>query len=319
MKRPDNIERNKEKRLDLKGKTFNFLTGIKFDKIEGKTSYWLFKCKCGNIKSIRASSVKTGLTKSCGCLTSRRKDLVGKTFYNFTFLEDTGKTKLLGKGKAKRAIWKVRCSCGTIKEVVARHVISGNTKSCGCIRKQTENSSFKTFYKSYERGATQRDIQFKINFDFFKKMCKLNCYYCGKKPRNKKNDQTFKVDFFANGIDRKDNTKGYIKGNCVPCCTTCNKMKMVLDPNEFLYQCQKITYFNEDKQEMMGPVMHDVEYVVSKMIETHDLQKGEVMSLISSYIDVHYPGAIEEYEDGSHPVYLYAHRDFIKKIGRGMK
>lgn len=28
-----------------------------------------------------------------------------------------------------------------------------------------------------------------------------------------------------NGVDRKDNAKGYVTGNCLPCCWPCNYAK----------------------------------------------------------------------------------------------
>lgn len=67
------------------------------------------------------------------------------------------------------------------------------------------------------------------------------------------------------------------------------------------------------KMMKMGDVMHEIERIVGvQMIEKHDLQKGEVLALISKYIDIHYPGAVEEYEDGSHPVEYYGPKEGIK-------
>lgn len=53
---------------DITGKKYNKLTAIKFDHI-GKEggAWWLFKCDCGTEKVIRASSVVSGGTRSCGC------------------------------------------------------------------------------------------------------------------------------------------------------------------------------------------------------------------------------------------------------------
>lgn len=46
-----------------------------------------------------------------------------------------------------------------------------------------------------------------------------------------------------NGIDRVDPTKGYIIDNCVPCCTTCNYMKRILQRDEFLDHVKKYMIF----------------------------------------------------------------------------
>ena len=59
---------------DLTGKKFGRLTVIKraeSDK-ENRVQY-LCECECGNIKIIRGSSLTSGNTKSCGCITGRKK------------------------------------------------------------------------------------------------------------------------------------------------------------------------------------------------------------------------------------------------------
>ena len=51
------------------GDRFNRLTAIKLDHVgEHNRSYFLFKCDCGSEKVILGSLVKSGNTKSCGCL-----------------------------------------------------------------------------------------------------------------------------------------------------------------------------------------------------------------------------------------------------------
>lgn len=57
------------KTIDLKGKTFNRLFVIeRADNNENGKSRWLCECICGNIKIILSDSLKSGKTKSCGCL-----------------------------------------------------------------------------------------------------------------------------------------------------------------------------------------------------------------------------------------------------------
>ncbi len=56
------------RRHDLTGKTFNNLTVIALDETSRKTVHWLCLCSCGNEKSVSATALTTGNTKSCGCL-----------------------------------------------------------------------------------------------------------------------------------------------------------------------------------------------------------------------------------------------------------
>ena len=44
-----------------------------------------------------------------------------------------------------------------------------------------------------------------------------------------------------NGIDRVDNSKGYILENCIPCCKHCNRMKHILHPVFFIKKALLIT------------------------------------------------------------------------------
>jgi len=54
--------------IDITGQKFGMLTAVKFIEIKFRTSIWLFKCDCGVEKKIYSSNVKSGNTKSCGCL-----------------------------------------------------------------------------------------------------------------------------------------------------------------------------------------------------------------------------------------------------------
>lgn len=48
------------------------------------------------------------------------------------------------------------------------------------------------------------------------------CHYCG-----------FKGEITEMGIDRKDNIRGYVFQNCLPCCKRCNFAKHTMGYNEF--------------------------------------------------------------------------------------
>ena len=57
------------KGLNITGQTFCRLTAVSFSHINNKNlRVWNFKCSCGNTRSIPYASVKSGNTKSCGCL-----------------------------------------------------------------------------------------------------------------------------------------------------------------------------------------------------------------------------------------------------------
>lgn len=55
--------------IDLTGKKFGMLTVIKRDGADNQRNpTWLCKCDCGNEKIVRGNLLKSGNTKSCGCI-----------------------------------------------------------------------------------------------------------------------------------------------------------------------------------------------------------------------------------------------------------
>jgi len=59
---------------DLTGKKFGRLVALHIVRTEKKNGrYWLCQCECGNMKVVRETEIRSGKTKSCGCL---RRDLM---------------------------------------------------------------------------------------------------------------------------------------------------------------------------------------------------------------------------------------------------
>lgn len=87
-------------------------------------------------------------------------------------------------------------------------------------------------FSTYKKRAKKNSLDFSLSKAEFEQITKSSCIYCGKKS--------------PNGIDRKDNSKGYILDNCVPCCKHCNYAKGNLSQDDFntwknrfvLYQSQ---------------------------------------------------------------------------------
>jgi hypothetical protein len=68
----------------------------------------------------------------------------------------------------------------------------------------------------------------------------------------------------------------------------------------------------------LGQILLEMEPLIQEAMEDHDLQWGDMLGLIHHYLMIHYPNAQEQYSDGSRPVYLYGHKDYVKKYLRGM-
>lgn len=54
--------------IDLTGQRFNKLLVLEYVYTKNGQVYWKCQCDCGNIKNITGSHLRTGHTKSCGCL-----------------------------------------------------------------------------------------------------------------------------------------------------------------------------------------------------------------------------------------------------------
>lgn len=204
--------------------------------------------------------------------------------------------------KGHRAMWLMKCDCGVEKKFDATNVRAGATKSCGCVYKKTIKSTEKVVYRDYISGAKSRSLEFKLSFNQFIKIAKEKCMYCGAPPRKRKHSYS-NLEIELNGVDRIDNSLGYISSNCAPCCKTCNRMKHAMGANKFLDHIRKI--YNNQILQRMGDIMFELEDVISKMVEQHDLQKGEILGFVNGYIDIHFPDAVEIYQDDTSPKYFY--------------
>nr|DAM23127.1 MAG TPA: HOMEOBOX PROTEIN PAX-6/DNA COMPLEX, PAIRED DOMAIN, TRANSCRIPTION, PROTEIN-DNA.5A [Caudoviricetes sp.] len=69
-----NINLTREpKVVDLTGEIYGKLVVLELDHVEKSRRYWKCKCECGNITVVIEGNLKSGTTKSCGCLRRESK------------------------------------------------------------------------------------------------------------------------------------------------------------------------------------------------------------------------------------------------------
>jgi hypothetical protein len=150
-----------------------------------------------------------------------------------------------------RGEYKCKCKCGNIKYVKTESLKKGYSKSCGCRfkelgeqRRMPNNRSLKNLLlKNYKNSAYRRNHIFNLSFSEFENLIENNCYYCNSSKEESTNiitDSNRERKYIYNGIDRIDNSKGYIKDNVVSCCPKCNMAKRLMTLSEFQQWINKI-------------------------------------------------------------------------------
>lgn len=102
-------DRNKVR--DLTGQKFGRLTVLHLQDTDTRKTYWICKCDCGNLKSVRSDSLLDGSIKSCGCLKVEqdKKNLVNPSMIkSYAFGEKYGTKRIYH-------IWQgMKARCGNV-------------------------------------------------------------------------------------------------------------------------------------------------------------------------------------------------------------
>lgn len=132
---------------DMTGKRYGMLTVIEYvGKDKFNNALWRCKCDCGQEKIVNRKRLISGDTRSCGCLHERR--LAGQKFGRLLVIEK------VGTNEARHNVWRCKCDCGNEIQVSATDIVSGHTRSCGCLMRETSAKTLTTHGKSKERLYT---------------------------------------------------------------------------------------------------------------------------------------------------------------------
>ncbi len=124
-----------------------------------------------------------------------------------------------------------------------------------------KESSFIYLYNICKNAAIFREIVFNLTTEQHRNIITKNCYHCGavpiqynpyvskhiaKKPVSKK--RLSEAWILKNGIDRLDNSIGYVESNCVPCCQKCNYGKQDYTLEEYIKHSYDVVNYQEAKK-----------------------------------------------------------------------
>lgn len=82
-------------------------------------------------------------------------------------------------------------------------------------------------FNLYKSQAKRRNLVFELTLEEFSSFANMSCSYCG--------DPSFHI-----GLDRINNTIGYVNGNITSCCKICNYMKRCMSIDDFYKKCEQI-------------------------------------------------------------------------------
>lgn len=112
---------------------------------------WECLCDCGATSVVVGYSLRSGVTKSCGCLlrdktrdTAARRviELSGMRFGRLVVVKRHGTR---GKGAA----WECQCNCGMTKILRSYSLRRGSVQSCGCLQRELASAKSKTHGQSH--------------------------------------------------------------------------------------------------------------------------------------------------------------------------
>ena len=166
------------KRKDLTGTRFGHLTVKEMlYGYRGRKTFCRCVCDCGSEKIIQVDNLKRGNQISCGCMTSYYRSLnnrtneIGMKYNNLTIVDIDYSTN--------PSMAKCVCDCGNTTYVHKSDVVSGHTKSCGCLQSNKASESNTKDYTGIisESGVELISQSFKNDKGVWIWNCK--CPICG--------------------------------------------------------------------------------------------------------------------------------------------
>jgi hypothetical protein len=180
------------------------------------------RCECGEGRTVDRYALLKGASKSCGCLNrevaaqrmhERLKHAIfaGDRFARWSVLDPSDRFNVL-----------VHCDCGTEKRVTASNLVTGSSRSCGCLRSETSAKRLRT------HGTGNEDYRYRLWRTLMGKCYRESHkdfrYYGGRgiavyEPWHKYEAFAADLDAALGGrpdgytLDRIDNDGSYVPGN----------------------------------------------------------------------------------------------------------
>lgn len=141
------------------GETYNGVKVLEKFREKTHTKYWCICPVCGKRFSMKAETV--GIAHQCKECNAKSRiiDLTGQRFGRLVAIEHAG--RVVNKNGFRTTLWKCKCDCG--KESVVRYplLVSGNTRSCGCLERENKERIMK-LAQQVNRKSVSEDFAGKL-------------------------------------------------------------------------------------------------------------------------------------------------------------
>ena len=159
------IRKETQQSIDETGNRYGKLTVLYKDKLNAHNDgmYWVCRCDCGNITTVKASNLRCSRTRSCGCDSSKNKIKLWNNGVWKRIDKDTiecckcGAHKPVGK---KTSSYKIPCIKCSPDDWMVHH--AHYCKDCGCLI-QIPHSSLCPSCKNEHRAERNRQKSIRSN------------------------------------------------------------------------------------------------------------------------------------------------------------
>ncbi len=243
--------------IDETGNEYGRLTVLARAKNDnGGKVRWRCRCKCGKQATIHGSSLRRGLSRSCGCLSRETTIKIRKAKCQYSG-QKFGRWTVVGQNPDSNPgvpKWFCRCNCGVIRSLQISGLKTGRSRSCGCwgreIRPQKyRKRPFHVAYNAVLKRAKKKNIEC-LSYKEFLEFTKIDiCHYCGCRiiwtPHTRGYNKNVlsghgELGGWRTYLDRIDSSLGYTPDNIVVACVKCNYAKNADSYDDYLTRCQAV-------------------------------------------------------------------------------
>lgn len=235
---------------DLRGQRFGKLTVVEdVGRYSTSEVKWLCKCDCGGERIAKSYFLNKGV--NC-CTRCNFKDFTGQQIGLLKVIR-RAEDKIVPSGR--KIQWECECSCGKIvhREV---HLLNRGRCSCEECKAKLDRANFSqgynlingSYWNAVQRGAKKRGLEFSVSLEHAWDLFTKQGQCCALSGMPIEFAATKKKQFAGEttaSLDRIYSNQGYVEGNVQWLHKTVNKMKLALDPDEFIDICRRITERNK--------------------------------------------------------------------------